>query len=68
MIKKTIASLSLVFFAGTSLLADDSLPGPSTRDSKFKSPKHKTSYALGMDIGNKGLIDNIYTRNPSLLQ
>lgn len=44
-LKYTLFTFVLV---GTSLLADDALPGPGE---KFKSPKEKTSYALGMDIG-----------------
>lgn len=51
MFKKTTALVALLLFAGYPLLADDTLPGPGKSDDNFKSPKHKTSYALGMDIG-----------------
>ena len=55
MFKKLTGIALMLFFAGTSLLADDALPGPS--DSNFKSSKQKISYALGMDIG-KSVSDN----------
>lgn len=51
MLKTTTALTLILLLTGTSLIADDTLPGPGEADANFKTAKEKISYALGMDIG-----------------